>query len=197
MQGFRYLPTSTIAHLNGKSTQENRQWLFNNGPIVSRWSRTSIVSPNGKIYGGVWRHFLKKDLGPPRSQQPASYPRPASNTRASGPVQRRRRNTSVEEVDPLAVKRTLPSTRQRYTFLDMYCGNGGASRGAQQAGLKVVAGLDHNEIAMEGWQKNNPGAIPLCMDSFNYIKYGVAKMFGGRCDIINISNPCQCFSCAK
>ena len=79
---------------------------------------------------------------------------------------------------------------------DMFCGGGGASRGGDDAGLKVVGGLDHNATAMEAWEQNNSGAIPLCMDSFAFLEDENHRIIG-RVVFLNISNPCQTFSGAQ
>ncbi|KAH6618641.1 S-adenosyl-L-methionine-dependent methyltransferase [Boeremia exigua] len=189
MLSYREQP-SLCAHLHNQSHRQIRLHIFKNGPLVCRWSRTSTISPNGKKYGMVDRYFTRKEVTTPQHLSLA----PLNNGYL--PITPHRRTLSVEEIATATTQRsTLPSKNQLYTYFDMYCGGGGASRGADQAGLKVLGGLDHNEIAMNAWERNNPGAIPLCMDSFAFLKNDMWKIIG-RCDFLNISNPCQTYSSA-
>jgi DNA (cytosine-5)-methyltransferase 1 len=55
-------------------------------------------------------------------------------------------------------KRTT-SKETRPTVVDIYCGAGGTSYGAAQAGLDVRYGLDRNKPAVETFVHNHPGAV--------------------------------------
>ncbi|KAF2629779.1 S-adenosyl-L-methionine-dependent methyltransferase [Macroventuria anomochaeta] len=195
MLSFRDKPASTYEGLIGISRTEQRRHIFQSGALVCRWSRTSIISPNGGVYGGIYRHVSKTGTTAPQpSQQSGANSSPTPHVNMSASSRGHGRTLSLEELSTPHTPRTaLPAKKQRYKFFDMFCGNGGASRGADQAGLTVMGGLDHNETAMEAWEKNNPGGIPLCMDSFEFLKDLNHKIIG-RCDILNISNPCQTFS---
>lgn len=197
MLTFRDQSRSIYAEVATKSKAEQRLHIFKKGPLVCRWSRTSIVSPNGNVYGGIYRYISKSSITPRPLQQPESFlSRNPSQSTSTGTIPHRRA-ASVEEASTPIIRRVpLPSKRVPYTIFDMFCGAGGASRGADQAGLKVVGGLDHNLIAMEAWELNNPGGIPLCMDSFAFLKHENWKAIG-RIDILNISNPCQPYSGAQ
>ena len=142
------------AHLADRPKLEQRLHILETGPLVCRWSRTSIMSPNGKIYGGIYEYF-----------QPHVHVKP-------------------------------PSKNSRYTFFDMFCGAGGSTQGARQAGLKVLGGLDHDEPAIQAWAENNSGSIDLNMDSFDFLCNEIWKIIG-RCDVLNISHPCRPFSPAQ
>jgi DNA (cytosine-5)-methyltransferase 1 len=78
----------------------------------------------------------------------------------------------------------------------MFCGAGGSTQGARQAGLKVLGGLDHDEPAIQAWAENNSGSIDLNMDSFDFLCNEIWKIIG-RCDVLNISHPCRPFSPAQ
>src|SRR3569833_2053624 len=47
---------------------------------------------------------------------------------------------------------------QLYTFGDMFCGAGGASRGAEMAGFKVSVAVDHWDAACASYQANFPSS---------------------------------------
>lgn len=195
MLSFRDQPSSIYAHLAGKTTAEKRLHIFQNGPLVCRWTRISIISPNGNTYGGTYRYVSKKEaMASQRPQQPEAS---RSATPVASSPRHHTRTISLEEVTvPWARKSSLPQKTEPYTMLDMFCGGGGASRGGDDAGLKVVGGLDHNATAMEAWEQNNSGAIPLCMDSFAFLEDENHRIIG-RVVFLNISNPCQTFSGAQ
>ncbi|KAF3046098.1 hypothetical protein E8E12_011053 [Didymella heteroderae] len=172
-KGFHYQPSAFFAPIAGKSKDQQRLYIFKKGPLLSRQSSVQ------------------------RNSTPQNATHVPSKTSIEGLDSREhRRNPSFEEVStPRMLRRSLPFQRGRLTMFDMFCGNGGASRGADQAGLEVLGGLDHNELAMKGWELNNSDAIPLCMDSFEFLRNDNWRIIGrGRCDILNISNPCQPYS---
>ena len=184
-------------HLADHSKLEQRCYILENGPLVCRWSRTTIISPNGKAYGGIYKYFSKQDLAPPQLSHRSQGLRHTPSSQSHESAQRHNRAVSIEENNrPHVYRVKLPSKNRRYTYFDFYCGAGGASQGARQAGLKVLGGLDHDETAIQAWEKNNPGAIYLNMDSFDFLSNKNWEMIG-RIDILNISNPCQPFSISQ
>jgi len=78
-----------------------------------------------------------------------------------------------------------------YTFGDLFCGCGGASRGAAMAGLHVKWGLDSDKPACDSWRLNFPDADCLDMDArdFGRIPDKLVEV-----DVLHISCPCQYFS---
>jgi DNA (cytosine-5)-methyltransferase 1 len=50
-------------------------------------------------------------------------------------------------------------TRSRITAVDLFCGAGGLTRGLLDAGIKVVAGYDIDEICQYAYEQNNKPAI--------------------------------------
>lgn len=188
--------SSTYAHLIGFPEADQQAYLFQNGPLVCRWTRTSIVSPNGKINGGVFRFHSEKGSFLPGHLRQTPDVRREPHGKTFVPAQRHRKTASLQEMDVTVTPRSSqPSKIKRYTFFDMYCGGGGASRGAHQAGLKILGGLDHDETAMHAWSENYPDAIPLRMESFDFVnKDAEFWKIIGRCDFVNISNPCPTFS---
>ena len=194
--GFRD-QTHLYRHLADRSKLEQRLFIIENGPLVCRWSRTTIISPNGKAYGGIYKHFSKQDLAPPQLSRQSQGIGHTPMSQSHEPAQRYNRAASMQEINrPHVYRAKLPSKNSQYTFFDFYCGAGGASQGARQARLKVLGGLDHDETAIQAWEKNNPGAIDLNMDAFDFLSNKNWEMIR-RIDILNISNPCQPFSISQ
>jgi len=59
--------------------------------------------------------------------------------------------------------------QQKYNFVDAFCGAGGASRGAQMAGLSIISGFDFDKLATEAWSKNFPHATSCCLAADEFI----------------------------
>lgn len=193
MLSFRHdLEVRRNAHLAGPSKADQKLYVIQNGPLVCRSSWTSVQSPNGKVYGGEWKYLSKKALSPPQQEQ-QSHAHGHTPLKLSHETAQRHARAMAESDRPRVYRFKLPSKNGRYIFIDVYCGAGGATQGARQAGLKILGGLDHDENAIQAWAENNPGAIYLNMDSFDFLSNENWKILG-RCDILNISNPCQPFS---
>lgn len=85
-----------------------------------------------------------------------------------------------------------PKKQVKYTFGDCFCGAGGASQGAQNAGLTVTWGVDKEAAACETWMANFPRA-----DCYEYAieefldHTGALKLY---VDILHLSPPCQFWS---
>jgi DNA (cytosine-5)-methyltransferase 1 len=180
------------ALLAGPSKADQKLYIIHNGPLVCRSSWISVQSPNDKVYGGEWRYLSKKALSPPRQVQ-KSHAHGHTPLKLSHETAQRHARAMAESDRPRVYRFKQPSKNGRYIYIDAYCGAGGASQGARQAGLKILGGLDHDETAIQAWANNNPGAIYLNMDSFDFLSNENWKILG-RCDILNISNPCQPFS---
>ncbi|KAF1943159.1 S-adenosyl-L-methionine-dependent methyltransferase [Clathrospora elynae] len=202
MLSFREQPARRYSHLRSKD--EIKREIFHRGLLVCRWSRTSIISPNGSAYGGILRLLSRKQTmtplhlrgSQPQTPQPISKPiLHADALRGARLGKRPMRTPSLEELHTPPLKRaaTHPFKKKQYTFFDMFCGAGGASRGADNAGLQVLGGLDFDQDAMIAWENNNTGGLPFCTDAFVFLENGSHKIVG-RVDILSISNPCQPFS---
>ncbi|KAL5115988.1 hypothetical protein ACEQ8H_006105 [Pleosporales sp. CAS-2024a] len=88
---------------------------------------------------------------------------------------------------------TTPTKHKQYTFADCFCGCGGASQGAVQAGLHVIWGLDFDEDALDAYQKNHTGALPFHCNAHNFPPQGY-NIKDLRVDIVHLSPPCCYFS---
>jgi DNA (cytosine-5)-methyltransferase 1 len=86
------------------------------------------------------------------------------------------------------------------TIVDLFCGAGGASEGFVRAGFKVLAAVDHDEMAVRTYRLNHPG-VPddrvLCQDIRTVPAGTLRKLVGRRrLDVLVGSPPCQGFSSA-
>ncbi|RDW92290.1 hypothetical protein BP5796_01684 [Coleophoma crateriformis] len=80
-----------------------------------------------------------------------------------------------------------------WTYGDAFCGAGGASRGADLAGLEIKWGFDHWEHACSTWIANFPSAHCYQMHCHQF----VSEVNSGRVtrvDMLHISPPCQTWS---
>lgn len=80
------------------------------------------------------------------------------------------------------------------TFGDGFCGCGGVSEGAAQAGLKVVWGFDNDPKAYESYQLNRPGTEPFLCDVHDFRALLDDDL---RVDVVHLSPPCQAMSAAN
>lgn len=80
-----------------------------------------------------------------------------------------------------------------YTFGDGFCGAGGASCGARQAGLKVKWSFDINEYAMKSYGLNFPRNETKFrrMEAHQFFQKPMPFL---RVDIMHCSPPCQTYS---
>lgn len=82
------------------------------------------------------------------------------------------------------------------TVLDLFCGCGGLSKGFEQAGYNILAGVDFDQSALATFKRNHNGSAALRLDlsapeSFNVIDSALANQ---KVDVIIGGPPCQGFS---
>ena len=207
MKSFRDGP---LIQCSGSLSEDDiKRDIFHRGPLVCRWSRTTIISPNGIAYGGIMRLLSETEsVGPDRQRAPDRQSQvPVAQEQATTSAQHLRearlgkrpaRTPSLEVLNtpPSKRERANPIKSEKYTYVDICCGAGGSSRGAAQADLQVIAGLDFDELAMQAWMENNPGCLPFCKNAFEFLELGLFKVIG-RIHILSISNPCQPYSGAQ
>lgn len=85
------------------------------------------------------------------------------------------------------------------TFIDLFSGCGGFSLGMEQAGLTCLAGIDHNEHAVDTFRQNHSeNTISLARDMTNFKPAELAELMGVKhVDVIIGGPPCQGFSVAR
>jgi DNA (cytosine-5)-methyltransferase 1 len=211
---FRHvLEPSVIGNL-GKALpkEELKQVLFNQAPVTCRYVYIQTMTDAGKSYEGVVRSIYTREADEHPFQK-ASVSSSMSATIVSSEedndselfivddrraawsaLKRRPRSDSLEELDGPPPKVPLPRKTIPYTFGDAFCGVGGASEGAAQAGLSVSWGLDNNEAAIQAYAKNHLGAKTL---SINAHDFGDHKDDSLRVDVLHLSPPCCYWSPAQ
>ena len=91
---------------------------------------------------------------------------------------------------------TLARQTPKYTFGDAFCGAGGASRGADMAGLHVDWGFDLDQQAMESYRANfYKGTRCVRKDVSDFLADPELRSF--HVDVLHMSFPCQAFSAAN
>jgi DNA (cytosine-5)-methyltransferase 1 len=85
--------------------------------------------------------------------------------------------------------------RKKLNVLDLFCGCGGLSLGFEQAGFKIVLGIDSWNEALNTFKENHKNANILCTDLSKLNSKEVAKEYiDNSIDIIIGGPPCQGFS---
>src|SRR5210317_754479 len=81
--------------------------------------------------------------------------------------------------------------------LDLFCGCGGMSKGLQDAGLNLVAGIDIWDKAINSYSQNFPDHLSECADITNLTPQLFDETYGiDDVDVIVGGPPCQGFSIA-
>lgn len=84
-----------------------------------------------------------------------------------------------------------PTSRRQYTFGDGFCGAGGMSCGARQAGLWISWGFDKSHNAMRSYRLNFQDAVGETSDVADFLANSPEDIIA---DIIHASPPCPTFS---
>lgn len=93
-------------------------------------------------------------------------------------------------------KKSKKGTKSKiYTFADTFCGAGGVSSGARDAGLRIEWAFDEDGDAIDTYALNHGKDSCKQMSAETFLKpentYGTAKV-----DILHLSPPCQGFTLA-
>jgi DNA (cytosine-5)-methyltransferase 1 len=84
---------------------------------------------------------------------------------------------------------------RKYNVLDLFSGCGGLSKGFQDDGFHVSAGIDFDPIALKTFELNHNGAQSFCEDMGTLdVKKFLKKTNLGKIDVIVGGPPCQGFS---
>lgn len=81
--------------------------------------------------------------------------------------------------------------------IDLFCGAGGSSYGAREAGAEIVAGFDNWEPAITTYKHNFPEAINVYTDDIRKMSPESVKAEIGEIDLILASPECTNHSIAK
>jgi DNA (cytosine-5)-methyltransferase 1 len=83
------------------------------------------------------------------------------------------------------------------TMVDLFSGAGGISHGFQQAGFRVIGGVDFDRDSVATFVRNHPGSKGICADLSKLSGEGLAEALGvkpGTVDCVAGGPPCQGFS---
>ncbi|KAH7090195.1 S-adenosyl-L-methionine-dependent methyltransferase [Paraphoma chrysanthemicola] len=197
---------------SGLSKQQIKQQMFHGGRLACRVVNILFINDKGKTYSGIVRHLYGKESDAASCASSSDTPGLSRNSSIvvddddlaipdteshglSGTIKRRARSPSVTELDGRPRKKRSPVLHKsdRYTFGDVFCGAGGASQGAKQAGLHVTWGLDHDKDAIIAYQSNHPGALPFRRSAHDFPPRGYTNEDLRVC-VLHLSPPCCYFS---
>lgn len=100
-------------------------------------------------------------------------------------------HTRTKSSGPNARARIARTNKNVYSAGDAFCGAGGASRGMQQAGVKLIFAIDHWDKCAETYRRNFPEAHMYQSDIFDFY---TAAGNSYRVDFLHLSPPCQVYS---
>ena len=180
-----------------------KSWIFKKGTLICRWVHIVEVYDftKGTSYAGEVRRMYKREAvdfmgsespvhfptakaNPPT---PSHYPTPTHG--ASPNSHKRTRSLEIVETPQSKRRQQLPIKITTYTMGDGFCGFGGTSDGAQQAGFKIVWGLEKDPVAMAAYKRNFPSAMHLEMDAWDFKDFATRRRHGVDC--LHFSCPCQ------
>ena len=91
----------------------------------------------------------------------------------------------------------MSKAQTTYNVLDLFCGCGGMSLGFEQAGFRVLLGIDVWKDALQTYIRNRKGVKTLCADISILTGEDVVNVIGdASVDVIIGGPPCQGFSVA-
>ena len=86
---------------------------------------------------------------------------------------------------------------KKKTVIDLFSGCGGISLGFEEAGYKIVAGIDHWKDAVKTFENNHKESIGIVADLYVDGPQEISKKIGyNKVDVIIGGPPCQGFSIA-
>ncbi|KEQ72888.1 S-adenosyl-L-methionine-dependent methyltransferase [Aureobasidium namibiae CBS 147.97] len=103
-------------------------------------------------------------------------------------------NQQLSKLSSMLNNMHISSTDTAYTFGDYYCGAGGISVGAREAGFKVVYGVDHDPDACATYRLNFPGTRVYEEDVHDNLTARSHETAHVRC--VHMSTVCKTVSCA-
>lgn len=175
-------------------TNEERE---NEAPLTCRWQMVlSYPDPRYRrqqrpIAGEVIRHYNQDDIPKDRHRVPDSERRKAHEKIRGGSFVPSGAPKAGLEAFPIRLARG-----QKYTVVDIFCGAGGYSKGAEMAGLKVLAACDHWLWCCETYRQNFPDAELHEKDVYKFIEDMSTDLTREplHVDILHFSPPCQTWS---
>jgi DNA (cytosine-5)-methyltransferase 1 len=159
------------------SKKEIKSRVFHEGQLACRVVNILINKNKAKPHAGVIRHLYANESDTTTTADQDDGFIIIDGDNGNGSLARRDR-------------------RDRYVFGDVFCGAGGASQGAKQAGLDIMWGMDNDNDAITAYQKNYPGALPFRCNTHDFPPRGHSNE-ELKVDILHLSPPCCFFSPAQ
>lgn len=198
------------------SKNEVKEQIFHGGLLACRVVHVAFTSKNGKPYSGIVRHLYAREADPTRmmsgtsatdksspesiilsDDDDSSLERPMRDlSRGFSSLGRRARSISADHGPRKRRSPPMPKKRHQYTFGDAFCGVGGATQGAKQAGLSPRWAMDFDECAIQAYSDNHPGTLPFKLNAHDFPPKGYTDRML-RVDVLHLSPPCCFFSPAK
>jgi DNA (cytosine-5)-methyltransferase 1 len=168
------------------------------GPLFCRWKSTRVIGDrNQRVEDSLTRlTYAEADPNAKARIRPSILRnRWRGITTKLGGSHFATQPSSVNLLSERAGSTYPPEQVQQYTFGDAFCGAGGCSSGAAQAGLRVRWGFDKGKNAIHTYADNlgrREGAESLREDVCEFC--GRLDIVRFIVDILHISPPCQPFS---
>lgn len=151
-----------------QTRNQAREWIFRHGPVVCRCIETVFLDKKGRSYEGALRAPFQHEcdeqpgLRPFDARRGATFPGDTQEARhkdegrelverlAPGWKGKQHDHCQPPEVvEPRRNRKPEPPRKPvRYTFGDVFCGAGGATQGAIQAGLAPLWGVERDPLPM-------------------------------------------------
>lgn len=85
-------------------------------------------------------------------------------------------------------------SRRQLTAIDLFAGGGGLTVGLKNAGFKVAAAVELNEVAHATYKANHPEVEAYCEDIRTVSSADLLRDAGGTIDLVAGCPPCQGFT---
>lgn len=186
-------------HEHGSTAEGQRQEgrAYQEGVLVCRSVYTAFRRRNsaGRLeacarYGGEMRRIASEDKA-----ELGFAPQVARDEDVAASMEQRRlRDCGLAASDGRRLKKPRVSygrKKHKYRFADAFHGLGGASRGAQAAGLRVEWAFDKDRQAHLAYRKNFPSALSFLIDVADFPPAGFDPTVPSPVDILHMSSSCK------
>ncbi|KAK7740707.1 hypothetical protein SLS53_005175 [Cytospora paraplurivora] len=183
-------------------TREDRE---TKAPLTCRWVMTRFY-PDARyrraqrpVDGEELRHFSESDVIKDRhrasdAERLTTWRRGCEKVPGGSFVPKSAQKAELEPVSDTFATSTLPG--QKYSVVDVFCGAGGFSKGAEMAGFKVSVACDHWSRCCETYRENFLDTELHEKDVYDFIMDTSTDLTVERepVDFVHLSPPCQFYS---
>ncbi len=170
------------------------------GPLFCRWKMTVVTGPKNRIVEESIEHLRFQDADDKvrcTNLGQEAYTRIADMRSRFNWRKTPNMTGGSQKLAPLVVdldNETKTAESQAYTFGDAFCGAGGTSRGALDAGLFVKWGFDMDEQAITSYYQNFGRGGTDCRHEAVHEFLRRVHHNPPTVDVMHVSPPCQPFS---